>query len=323
MIKITKRNIFFFLLSVVLIITVIYTINQTIFFDNYRPLEDFTKIDDYPLYTARYVEDYRFDEYLKTGRRPTLGQIGCTCFTIEGELFGRNFDFPANPALLLWTSPPDGYRSVSMIDLGYFDYSMNKLPKSEPGGLAEAPYMPFDGMNERGLVVGMAAISTADPPYESDKVSIGEIAVIRLLLDYAGNVEEAIELFDMYNVIMTDPPIHYLIADPSGDSAIIEFIDGQMMVYRGNEYPVITNFIVTGKNLPDDSPCDRYDSAIEDLEMDGSDISVQEAIGILQRTSQPNTIWSMVYDNQNLKIYVSMGRNFSQIYSFNLMRENQ
>ena len=41
-------------------------------------------------------------------------------------------------------------------------------------------------MNEKGLVVTMAAIPFADAPYSSDKVSIGEIAVIRLLLEKGG-----------------------------------------------------------------------------------------------------------------------------------------
>ena len=90
-------------------------------------IENFRQVDDYPLYTGRYVGDYRFDEYLKTGQRPSLSGFGCTCF-VDDLIIGRNFDFPANPALLLFTSPEDGYKSVSMVDLGYFGYSMSNLP---------------------------------------------------------------------------------------------------------------------------------------------------------------------------------------------------
>ena len=54
---------------------------------DYNPINDFTKIDDYPLYTATYVGDYRFSEYLNTGTRPRLSGIGCTCFPLAGIFF--------------------------------------------------------------------------------------------------------------------------------------------------------------------------------------------------------------------------------------------
>ncbi|MBN2335138.1 hypothetical protein JXL21_06220, partial [Candidatus Bathyarchaeota archaeon] len=126
----------------------------------------FTMVDPYPLYVATYNGDYGFTEYLATGVSHHLSDItvpGCTVFYACGEnggpLMGRNFDFPSNPALLLYTDPPDGYASVSMVDLGYFGYSLTSLPEPDSlDSLLAAPYMPFDGMNEKGLVVGMAAI---------------------------------------------------------------------------------------------------------------------------------------------------------------------
>ena len=117
-----------------------------------------------------------------------------------------------------------------MVDLGYFGYSMIDHPTG-PDGLEEAPYMPFDGMNEKGLVVTMVAIPYADPPSDNEK-SVGEIQVIRLLLDYAANIDEVIELLSGYNVVMADPPIHYLVADANGESMIIEFVDNEMRIYR-------------------------------------------------------------------------------------------
>ena len=34
-------------------------------------------------------------------------------------LLGRNFDWYEHPALILFTDPPDGYASVSMVDISY------------------------------------------------------------------------------------------------------------------------------------------------------------------------------------------------------------
>ena len=287
---------------------------------DYCPLEGFTRVDDYPLYTAEYVGDYRFPEYLRTGVRPSLSAVGCTCFTVGGSIFGRNFDFPENPALLLCTSPEDGYRSVSMVDLGYFGYSLGNPPTGEPTGLEGTPYLPFDGMNERGLVVGMAAIPYADPPESPGKVTIGEIAVIRLLLDYASDVGEALELLGAYNVEMTTPPIHYLIADTSGESVIVEFLEGEMKLYRSNGSQVMTNFLVTVVDLPGESPCQRYDSVHSGIADGGGAMSVEHAFSLLEASSQSSTIWSAVYDMKGLTVYIAMGGDYSEIHTFELLR---
>ena len=220
------------------------------------------------------------------------------------------------------TSPEDGYKSVSMVDLGYFGYSLDNQPTLDPTGLDETPYMPFDGMNEKGLVVAMAAIPYADAPEFPDKASIGEIAVIRLLLDYAANVDAAVELLSEYNVEMTTPPIHYLIADPSGESVIIEFLDGEMKQYWSNESQIMTNFLVTGVSLPEDSPCQRYDSVYSGMVNNEETMSVEYAFTLLETSSQSNTIWSTVYDMESLTVHVAMGRDYSDIYSFELMKSD-
>ena len=212
----------------------------------------FRKVDDYPLYVVHYNDGYGFSEYLATGETTLTGGFyrpGCIVFTASGggmTLMGRNFDFPSNPALLLYTNPPDGYASVSMVDLGYFGYSLDSLPQEDDlGSLLTAPYLPFDGMNEKGLVVSMAAIPEAQAPESDGKTTIGEIQAIRLLLDYAEDVDEALTLLTEYNVEMTTPPIHYMITDRSGASVVVEYLRGEMhVIMEETPYQVMTNFVI-------------------------------------------------------------------------------
>ena len=103
-----------------------------------------------------YEGDY--DERAGIAETPTPEPFGCSLFVAAGDpnrpLFGRNFDWDGHPALLLRTSPPDGYASVSMVDISYLGVG------PDPTGdrrLLDAPLLPFDGMNERGLTVGLAA----------------------------------------------------------------------------------------------------------------------------------------------------------------------
>ncbi len=291
-------------------------------------LSEFEKVDDYPLYVLRHEGDYGFSEYLRTGILSFNfggGSPSCTCIAAVGEggelVFGRNFDFPKNPALLLFTDPPDGYMSVSMVDLGYFGFSMSHLPDLKKGlsDLMMTPYLPFDGMNEHGLSVGMAAIPHAEPPHDPRKVTIGEIQVIRLLLDRAKNVEEAITLLGEYNVEMTDPPIHYILADRSGDSAIIEFVGGEMKVLKGGEpWQVITNFIIHVSGAPEVVSCSRYRFAYDGLSEAGGCVSLEETMDLLEGSSQSSTIWSIVYNLDTGEIRIVMGRKYGNALTFQL-----
>ena len=176
-----------------------------------------------------------------------------------------------------------------------------------------------------GLAVGIMAISRSrfdgDP---QKKVTIGSLHVIRLLLDHAGDVAEAIALMDDYNVDFGGgPPVHYLIADRSGNSAVIEFIDNEMRVLR-NEGPwqVSTNFIISEEH-PEGaaSSCWRYNKAYEALEQVGGHISPGEAMAVLKDVSQSGTyytMWSVVYGMSSGDVQVVVGQHYDDIHEFGL-----
>jgi predicted choloylglycine hydrolase len=175
-------------------------------------------------------------------------------------------------------------------------------------------------MNEHGLTVGMAAIPEAEAPVDPEKITIGEIRVLRMVLDYAKDVEEAIDLIQSYNVRVDEPPIHYLLADRNGNSVIIEFVEGEMIVYRNDrEWQIITNFIMTGSDAPQSAPCNRYDTVHQRLGDSQGRVSLEKAMELLEASSQDNTVWSAVYDLENLELYVSMQRDYGNIMNFKLI----
>jgi len=252
-------------------------------------------------------------------------KMGCTCFAAMGNnnaaILGRNFDWYDHVPLLLFTNPPDGFASVSMVDLSYFGFTQHNLPDEAQNKqrLLDTPWLPFDGMNEMGVAVGMMAISQADSPSDPEKKTIGEIEVIRLVLDYAESTEQAIELITKYNVRMETPPIHYLIADLSGRSAIIEFVNGKMIVMRNTEsWQVSTNFIIHGSGAPENVSCWRYNKVYQKLKEATGKLNKTEAMNLLQSVAQSNTIWSMIYQVNAGKINVAVGRKFNSIKSFEL-----
>ncbi len=300
-----------------------------------RSLVTFRQVDDYPLYVMHTYEDYHFGSFLETGIQADVslrwGELGpaqqwaCSCFaTLNGEgqaILGRNFDWFNQPALLLYTHPADGYASASMVGISYLGFDTGEPSWLDRMRLLEAPYLPFDGMNEAGLAVGMMAVPHAQAGDDPRRVTIGSLHAIRLLLDNAASVDEAISLLQAYNLDWEGgPPLHYLVADSFGDSAVIEFLGGAMSVVRNEEsWQVSTNFILTDR-APGEatSLCPRYASASKALQEAEGDLSDAEAMSLLEEVSQQITMWSVVYNMATGDISVAVGREYDRVHEFDL-----
>lgn len=108
-----------------------------------------------------------------------------------------------------------------------------------------------DGLNEAGLAghVLWLAESTFGTP-DADRVQLSQAIWLQYFLDNFATVAQAvawIEQTDVQVVQMQDPTggkppaIHLALDDASGDSAIIEYIDGKAKVYHDRSHRVMTN----------------------------------------------------------------------------------
>jgi choloylglycine hydrolase len=160
-------------------------------------------------------------------------------------IVGRNFDFHDEPALLLHHRPPGAYASVSMVDMAYLGFDRAHLDRlDDPGAeqaLARAARMPFDGMNEKGLVVTMAQVPQARSPRQPR--TTGQLGVMRLALDQTANVREAIAILRRTGIDFSgDPPLHYLIADA------YDLRHRTLEVVMGQRYERVLSFSVLGSS---------------------------------------------------------------------------
>ncbi len=293
--------------------------------DAIATLNSLEKVDEYPLYVMRYAGGYQ--DHLNAPALPT--GFACSLFAALGNpdhlLYGRNFDWEYSPALLLFTDPPDGYSSVSLVDLTYFGFTsetaagLDTEPLAGLLDLLDTPSMPFDGMNEYGLAIGMASVPGSMAGNDPAKATIGSIGIIREVLDHARTVEEALALFAQYNIDFTGgPPIHYLLADADGGSALIEFVDGEMVVLPSeNPWHLATNHLCA--TASGDGGCSRYRTLNQRLTDTGGSLAPEDAMSLLDDVSQPgSTQWSVVYDLSTGNITVVMGRNYAASYTFQL-----
>ena len=299
-------------------------------------LDSLKKVDDHPLYTMRYYGAY--DQRLASGDGINLSVAvqhesprswACSLFAAFGDagnmLYGRNFDWDFSPAVLLFTEPPDGYASVSMVDVAYIGFAGSKsrniadLPLAERRDLLRAPLLPFDGMNARGLAIGMAAVPPGNVKPDPNKETIDSLGIIRKMLDYAANVDEAIAIMQRYNVDMgSGPPVHYLIADASGRAALVEYYQGKLMVIPNDKpWHQATNFL---RSSVQDAAgqCRRYDTITQQLAKAEGRTRLQDAMGLLRAVSQESTEWSIVYGMSTGEINVAMGRRYDNTHTFQL-----
>ncbi len=326
-------NLVFLLILVTALSVLLLSSSSRELTDEQRTLASFRKVDDFPLYTMIYYGDYGFADYLEVGMTalastaPLLDQPwACTTFSTSNPasdyLLSRNFDWYDHPALLLFTDPPEGYASVTMVDLHYLGFLKEQPPSDQALlDLFNAPYWTFDGMNEHGLTVGMMAVPAADPGWDPDKVTISSLEAIRLVLDYAKDVDEAVDLLKQYNIdFIGGPPLHYLIADRAGNSVVIEFIDGEMILLKEeNPWQVSTNFLISiEKPQGAGSSCWRYNQAYKELQTAEGNISSEEAMTILESVSQPSTIWSIVYNRTSGEIHLVVGGQYDNVHRFKL-----
>ena len=95
-----------------------------------QTLQSFKQLDKHPLFEMTYHGDYVADAPIKVSMKSnnSAANWACSIFVSFGKdgsaIYGRNFDWWHNPALLLHTHPSDGYASVSMVDISYLGFEM-------------------------------------------------------------------------------------------------------------------------------------------------------------------------------------------------------
>ena len=142
--------------------------------------------------------------------------------------------------------------------------------------------------------------------------------MIREILDRAKTVDEAVGILNSYNIDMgSGPPLHYLIADRSGRSALVEFYQGEMVVISNRRpWQQATNFFRAAAGDSTEGICWRYDQITDQLTNRDGRLDVSTALYLLQEVSQDGTQWSIVYGISNGEINVVMGQRYETIHTF-------
>lgn len=331
----------------------------SLFFGEIRTLMSFKELNDQPFYEMTYYADYGLDEFLESGAatddelvsfvtKKILKGVSfevnpdgaCSTFIAttpdEDDLFGRNFDYVPSIGLIVRTAPKDGYESISVVNLNHLGLSAENMPTKNLLNriiTLAAPYAPLDGMNEKGLAIGVLVITEGVVHQDTGKVPITTTSAIRMVLDKAATVDEAIALLKQYDMHSSgETGYHFQIADASGDTAIVEYINNEMRVLTKEEgYTAATNFVLYN-DLNLGYGQDRYEKIKEAQEATNGIMTEEEALDLLLNVPAQgvrevegssegipsDTQWSSVYNLDDLTLQICTSRDRSRIYNYSL-----
>ena len=202
-----------------------------------------------------------------------------------------------------------------------------------------------DGINEKGLVGNVLYLAEADygDAAKTGKPTLSIGGWVQYILDLYATVAEAVAAMkdEPFTIVAPLLPngraaaVHTSLSDPSGDSAILEYIDGKLVIHHGPECAVMTNspiydqqiaintyweLIGGNRMLPGTiNAADRYVRASYFLKSSpkykepdmavASMFSQMRSIGVPLGMSDPDhpnisaTLWRTVYDHDARRFY--------------------
>ena len=256
--------------------------------------------------------------------------FGCSTLSVQrrdgGYFFGRNFDWNTCSALIVSSRPAQGYASISTVNLDFIKaggVDISGLPDSVQAIIAL--YAPLDGMNEKGLAVSVNMIQDSDTiEQNTDKPDITTTTAIRLLLNRAADVEEAIFLLEQYDMHASmGMMVHFAIADADGRSVAVEYVNNEMTV---TDTQIVTNFyIAQGEKygIGTSQSHLRYDILHEALNAEGV-MNAEEVRNALDSVSKDNfgefesTEWSIVMNQETKEMTYYHRENYDTGYTFRI-----
>lgn len=182
----------------------------------------------------------------------------CTRFVYSGAdnqvITARSMDWKVDVGTNLWIFPRGMERSGAA--------GPNSVEwTSKYGSVVATGYdvSTTDGMNEAGLVANILWLAESEyPEYDGKEQGLSIAAWAQYVLDNFETVKDAVENLSKQSfIVVTDhvpgenrlATLHLSISDASGDSAIIEYIDGKQVIHHGAEYQVMTNSPIFEKQL--------------------------------------------------------------------------
>ena len=266
----------------------------------------------------------------------SVPELACSTFIAEtpekGYIFGRNLDNQVTDLAVVKTNPKNGYKSISVVNLSFLGYNETHTPEKLIDRIVTlgAPYFPLDGINEKGLAIGVLQLQAPPTNQQTDKIDIGTTLAIRILLDKAATVDESVEMLAKYDMhASANGCFHIQIADATGTRVVVSYVNDEMVVteMKGN-YQAATNFYL--HDVPfeyEKQGEDRYEILVTNLQKKNGILTPEEGMDLLHKASLTDTDpdeegrvystqWSALYDLTKKELTLCVDRDYENFYTY-------
>ena len=298
-------------------------------FDGLMAKGGFEKADDMVGYIIEFLSKGHYKTEVETSKEP----YGCSALTVKtpdgSVMMGRNFDFPSAIGVIMHCIPDKGYETITTFNVEFYQFGEEFKPegfKNQYMCLAGL-FVALDGINEKGLAIAdLMAGDSIETHQRTSKPDLTTTAAIPYMLKNAANVNEALKLLegiDMHSDIGTAH--HYAMADISGRSVVVEYVDNKMVV---TESPAVANHYLCEQklNVGLTEGDDRYDRLCQRFDQTQGVMSEKQLTDAIATVSQPQrkgflgTAWTMVMDLSHPSVTYYSLRHFNKPFHFALSR---
>jgi len=253
---------------------------------------------------------------------PHAGSCTTFCLNEGGRIvFGRNYDWSVGICFLMTNKR--GLEKTAFLEASENPASWVSLY----GSLTFNQYgreFPMGGINEAGLVVELMMLTDTRFPAPDERPAVPELSWIQYQLDNHKTVSEVIAGNAHIRIHQDGVPIHFLVCDRTGQSAAIEFLEGEMVCHTKESLPVpaLTNstyaesldFLKRHRGWGGDrdlthshGSLDRFVQVANMTRRYGETEKpplIDYAFGMLDSVNvKDHTQWSIVYDIPTLTVY--------------------
>lgn len=173
----------------------------------------------------------------KDNSDPPLGGL-CTSFCLDGAdhcVFGTNLDHDEVKTSQVFVN------KRGVLKTGWESGTTGKYARwiSKYGSVTinQAGYqLAWAGMNEAGLMISTMSLMGTMQPGPDERPPLPSPLWVQYQLDNSSTIQEVIASDSLIRV--TQAGEHYLVCDRTGACAVIEFLDGRMIVHSGTSLPV-------------------------------------------------------------------------------------
>ena len=307
-------------------------------FDGLMAKGGFESADQLAGYAIEFLSKGHYKPEVNTSKEP----YGCSALTVRtpdgGVLMGRNFDFPSAIGVIMHCIPDKGYETITTFNVEFYNFGERQRVGDGTSGMDFKPegfknqylcltglFVALDGINEKGLAIAdLMAGDTIETHQRTSKPDLTTTAAISYMLKNAANIDEALKLLegiDMHSDIGSAH--HYAMADVSGRSVVVEYVDNKMVV---TESPAVANHYLCEQklNVGLEEGDDRYDRLCQRFDQTHGVMSKKQLTEAIAVVSQPQregflgTAWTMVMDLTHPSVTYYSRRHFSKSFHFEL-----